>query len=70
MRQIKDLKLFRKAPPHKSQRHGAGIRDIEAPDRARHVEAHEKIAVFPAEAPQPLAFAAEHERNRRGTTSG
>ena len=46
------------------QRHGAGIRDIEALDRARHVEAHQEIAVFPAEAPQPLAFAAEHERDR------
>jgi hypothetical protein len=46
------------------ERHGAGIRDIEALDRARHIEAHEEIAVFPAEAPQPLAFAAEHEGDR------
>ncbi len=56
--------LSRRSSVQKCQRHGAGIRDIEALDRAWHVEAHEEIAVFPAEAPQPLAFAAEHERDR------
>ena len=29
----------------KGQRHGAGIRDIEALDRAGHIEAHEEIAL-------------------------
>jgi hypothetical protein len=56
--------LSRQTGVQEGQRHGAGIRDIEALDRARHIEAHQDIAVFPAEAPQPLAFAAEHERDR------
>jgi len=56
--------LSRRTRVQEGQRHGARIRDVEALDRAGHVEAHEKIAIFPAEAPQPLAFAAEHERDR------
>ncbi len=56
--------LSRQTRVQEGQRHCAGIRDIEALDRARHIEAHQEIAVFPAEAPQPLAFAAEHERDR------
>jgi hypothetical protein len=56
--------LSRQTRVQEGQRHGAGIRDIEALDRAWHIEAHQEIAVFPAEAPQPLAFAAEHERDR------
>jgi hypothetical protein len=55
--------LSRQTRVQEGQRHGAGVRDIEALDRPRHVEAHEEIAVFPAESPQPLAFAAEHERD-------
>ena len=55
--------LPRQTRVQEGQRHGAGIRDIEALDRAGHVEAHEEIAVFPAEAPQPFAFAAKHERD-------
>jgi hypothetical protein len=56
--------LSHRLPAQEGQRHGAGIRDIEGLDRAGHVEAHKEIAIFPAEAPHPLAFAAEHERNR------
>jgi|GEM_PF-7092878 len=56
--------LSRQTRLQEGKRHGAGIRNIEALDRAWHVEAHQEIAVFPAEAPQPLAFAAEHERDR------
>jgi hypothetical protein len=56
--------LSHRLPVQEGQRHGAGIRDIEGLDRARHIEAHQEIAIFPAEAPHPLAFAAEHERNR------
>jgi hypothetical protein len=56
--------LSHRLPVQEGQRHGTGIRDIEALDRPRHVEAHQEIAVFPAESPQPLAFAAEHERDR------
>jgi hypothetical protein len=56
--------LSRQTRVQEGQRHGAGIRDIEALDRAGHVEPHQEIAVFPAEAPQPLAFAAQHERDR------
>jgi hypothetical protein len=56
--------LSRQTRVQEGQRHGAGIRDIEALDRARHIEAHQEIAVFPTEAPQPLAFAAEHEGDR------
>ncbi len=60
----REVDLSRRCRVQKGQRHGAGIRDVEALDRARHVEAHEEIAIFPAEAPQPLAFAAENDRNR------
>jgi hypothetical protein len=56
--------LSRRSHVQEGQRHGAGIRDIEALDRAGHIEANEEIAVFPAEAPQPFAFAAEHESDR------
>jgi hypothetical protein len=55
--------LSRQIRVQEGQRHGAGIRDIEALDRAGHIKPHQVIAVFPAEAPQPLAFAAEHERD-------
>jgi hypothetical protein len=53
--------LSRRCRVQEGQRHGARVRDVEALDRAGHIEAHLEIAVFPAEAPQPLAFAAEHE---------
>jgi hypothetical protein len=56
--------LSHRSRVQEGQRHGASIRDIEASDCARHVEAHQEIAVFPAEAPQPFPFAAKHERDR------
>jgi hypothetical protein len=59
-----EIALSRRSGVQEGQRHGTGIRDIEALDRAGHIEAHQEIAVFPAEAPQPFAFATEQERNR------
>ncbi len=43
---------------------GAGVGDIEALDGARHVEASDDVAILAGEAAQPLAFAAENERER------
>ena len=63
-REIGRIGLSQQTRVQEGQRHGTGIRDIEALDRPRHVEAHQEIAVFPAESPQPVAFAAEHERDR------
>jgi len=43
--------LSRQARMQEGQRHGARIRDIEALDRAGHIEARQEIAIFPAEVP-------------------
>jgi hypothetical protein len=61
---VRGIGLSQQTRVQKGQRDCAGVRDIEALDRARHVEAHQEVAVFPAQAPHPLAFAAEHEGDR------
>src|SRR5579875_3507591 len=48
----------------KRERDGAGIRNVEALDRARHIELCQDIAFLPAEAAQALAFGAEHKGER------
>ncbi len=43
---------------------GAGVRDVEALDRAGHIEPRHDIAILTGEAAQPLALAAENQRQR------
>src|SRR5579883_3022716 len=51
-------------PVQESKGNGAGIRDVEALDWARHGKAHYKVAFFARKPPEPLAFGANHERKR------
>ncbi len=53
------------APGDEGERHRAGVRDVEALDRPRHVEAGDDVAGLARQPAQPLALAAEHERDRR-----
>lgn len=47
------------------ERDGAGVRDVEALDRAGHVEPRDEVAVLAREPAQALALAAEHEDEGR-----
>ena len=48
------------------ERDRRGVRDVEALDRAREVEAGEDIAALASQAAQPLALRPEDERQRPG----
>src|SRR5262249_14754741 len=60
----REITLFCIPGPQERKRHGTGIRDIKALDRARQVEPRQKIAFFAGQAPQTFAFAAKHKGNR------
>lgn len=55
-------KLSGKAQLGDGQGDRAGVGDVEALDRAAHVEACDEIAILAREAAQPLAFAAKDKR--------
>ena len=59
-----DLRLYGNALMHERERNGAGVRDIEALDRAREIEAGQTIASLPRQPPQALVLRAEDQRQR------
>ncbi len=50
-----------KLHPRNGERHRAGIRDVEALDRARHIDSRQHVAIFARETAQALAFSAQHQ---------
>src|SRR5579872_1202950 len=58
------LRCFAELGARDGQRDRASIRDVEALDRARHVEPRQRVAIFAGEPAQALVLGAEDEGQR------